>query len=297
VRFLNKPEYLLRPHQVLARIRFAFSRPEEVVDVRLPWGLVIGVRPDEEIGRAVCTYGLYDLVTSETIVRLLDPGETALDIGANLGYMTGLMAWRSGPRGRVHSFEPCSQVLGDLCANTKRWAGEPGLAPTEVHQLALSRSCGYADLHIPASFGNNQGTASLEAVPSDGPAVRVEQIETARLDEVLGEEVEVGLAKIDVEGHELAVLEGAAGLLANHRIRDIVFEEHGQYPTPVQRLLQSCGYTLYRLSRNFLRPLLLPPGESMSWDQHPIGVLPNFLATLNPARAQLRFSAARWRTL
>jgi FkbM family methyltransferase len=197
----------------------------------------------------------------------------------------------------VHCFEPCSQVFRELSANIGRWTEDPRLAPIQAHQVALSRTSGNADLHLPASFGANRGTASLEAVPSDGPSICVERTEVARLDEILGMPENVGIAKIDVEGHELAVLEGATALLASRRIRDIVFEEHGHYPTPVQSLLQSCGYTVYRLSRSFSRPLLLPASDTQRWDEHPIGVLPNFLATLEPKRAQLRFSPTGWRAL
>jgi len=297
MRFLNKPEYLLRPGQIVSRMLLAGRPKAEYADIRLPWNLVMRVRPSDAIGLSICTYGLYDLVTSESILRLLDPGETAVDIGANVGYITGLMAWRAGNAGRVICFEPCPTVFGELVRNLNRWEADARLARITANELALSRISGETDLHIPVSFDDNRGTASLETHPSNGASATTTRVRVARLDEALGAESEIGVLKIDVEGHELGVLEGAGSLLTRRRVRDIIFEEHGDYLTPAQDLLLSHGYTLYRLSRTFFRPTLNPADDSRPADQHPVGVLANFLATLNPARAQSRFSSAGWKVL
>jgi FkbM family methyltransferase len=204
------------------------------------------------------------------------------------------MACRSGPEGQVISFEPCPFVYDELDANVARWKTDVGLAPIHARQLAISRVNGEADLQIPSDFDKNHGMASLESNPSSASTARVR---VERLDEILGPDLHVGVMKIDVEGHELGVLEGAASLLANRQIRDIIFEEHGTYPTPAQKLLQSEGYRLYRLSRTLLRPLLNPCDDSRDSDQHPVGVLANFLATIDDERAQSRFSARGWKAL
>ena len=61
-----------------------------------------------------------DLAVSEALWRLLDPGALALDVGANIGFMTNLMAWRSGPCGRVLAFEPHPEVFRSLAENVER---------------------------------------------------------------------------------------------------------------------------------------------------------------------------------
>jgi FkbM family methyltransferase len=297
MRFLNKPEYLLRPQQVLSRIHFAFRSEDKPLSIELPWGVPIRVQPDDVIGRSICTYGVYDLVTTESIFRLLDAGETAVDIGANIGYMTGVMARRAGPQGKVICFEPCTGVFRELSANLGQWRGHRTLAPVVAQQIALSRAEGDADLHIPTSFEHNHGIASLEVVLHNGPAQNIERVRVARLDQILEPDLVVGVMKIDVEGHEFGVLEGAQSLLAEHRIRDIIFEEHGTYPTPVHRLLESYGYTLRRLSRRFSKPLLLPSNDPRRWNEYPVGVLSNYLATLDHERAEARFSKSGWRAL
>lgn len=298
MRFLNKPEYLFRPKQVISRLRFAWeNNKDQFLSVQLPWRLSIRVQPSDTIGRSICTYGVYDLVTTESIARLLDAAETGVDIGANIGYMSGVMAWCAGPRGTVHCFEPCMEVFRDLASNLGQWSNNRRLAPIIARQIALSRVEGDADLHIPMSFELNHGIASLEEIPYKGSAQTVERVKTARLDQVLEPDVEVGVMKIDVEGHEFGVLQGTQRLLASRRIRDIIFEEHGSYPTQAQLFLESHGYTLFRLSRSFSRPLLLPGSDPRGWDQHPVGVLSNYLATLDPDRARSRFTKPGWQVL
>ena len=69
------------------------------------------MNPKETIGRAILRLGVYDLCVSESICRLLDPGESAIDVGANLGYMTSLMAAKAGKCGSVESFEPHPDLM------------------------------------------------------------------------------------------------------------------------------------------------------------------------------------------
>src|SRR5262249_53237691 len=160
--------------------------------VRLPGGLRIRVRPNEEIGRSLCTYGLYDLVTTEALVRLLEPGELALDIGANIGYMTGIMAARLGSRGRVISFEPSRRLFQELSLNVREWSTMAQLAPIEAHQLAISSRSGNAVLYLPEAFSRNSGLATLEA-RQDRDCV-AENVQTIDLDGFMGPEPRVGLA-------------------------------------------------------------------------------------------------------
>ena len=74
---LNKPEYLFRPQQLLRRL-LALRTPGlgRERTFPLPWGLPLTVDSQDTIGRAVWHLGLYDLLVSETLWRLISPGET-----------------------------------------------------------------------------------------------------------------------------------------------------------------------------------------------------------------------------
>src|SRR5262245_30401299 len=118
VRSFAKPEYLLRPSQLWRRLQWHFAPANETyISVRLPWGAQIRVRPTDVIGSAIAKLGLFDLLVSESLFRLCDVGELALDIGANIGQMTSLMAVKVGPSGTVLAFEPHFEIFSELAFN------------------------------------------------------------------------------------------------------------------------------------------------------------------------------------
>ena len=225
------------------------------------------------------------------VARLLDPGEWAVDAGAHVGYMTSLMAVVVRPGGRVIAFEPHPTVFAMLSRNVARWTTE--VASIDVREEALSDRNGYARLSIPPEFPTNMGTASLQTMPESNHAGVVGQVQTVRLDDVL-EDHRLGLLKVDVEGHEAKVLAGAERALDEHRVRDIVFEELTQLPTPVTELLGEKGYTLFAPVQR-LRGVDLAdpeqPGVLPSWEA------PTYLATLEPERARMRMTPRGWTVL
>src|SRR5262245_13000344 len=131
----RRPEFFFRPSQAFLRLRRAFGGPPPAqAQVRLPWGETIEVQTGETIGGAIWHYGIFDLVVTESIWRLLDPGETALDIGANIGQMTSLMRLRAGSQGKVIAFEPHPQLFAELKTFVERSARQPAAAHAELHQ-------------------------------------------------------------------------------------------------------------------------------------------------------------------
>lgn len=131
--------------------------------------------------------------------RLIPKDSVTVDVGANCGLYTRELAHCSR---QVHAFEPARQM-----ANLLRRTVAPNV---EVHQIALSDREGTATLSVPLDHGQAvHSLASLEQRAETGPRT-AEQVRTARLDSVVREPVT--FVKIDVEGHELRVLEGASGL-------------------------------------------------------------------------------------
>ncbi len=279
-----KPEFLLRPRNLLRRLRYRNTAglPERM-EVQV-LGRPFALNPNEVIGRHILHYGLFDLLVSETLWRLTDPGETALDVGANIGFMTRILAERVSSTGRVHAFEPHPEIFAELCANT----AQPQVTQ---HHVAASESAGTALLHLPAFFTGNRGIGSMEQ-PAD--STQSIEIVTLTLDELLADAGPIGMMKIDVEGHELKVLMGASELLRAGRIRDIVFEEHDTVGSPLFVFLADHGYSVFRLYKGFRGPRLLGMDRKVQesgWES------PSFLATLEPVRATQRLSARGWSSL
>src|SRR5579863_10360378 len=115
---LQRPEYIFRPSQIVRRLRWGFrAASERYSTVRLPWGLPIRVERTETLGESIGRLGVYQLPVCESILRLVDPDEAAIDAGANIGLMTSIIAVAVGPNGRVISFEPHPQIFGELSLN------------------------------------------------------------------------------------------------------------------------------------------------------------------------------------
>jgi FkbM family methyltransferase len=290
---LMKPEYLMNPRQLVVRLaREVFPpRPGRLV-TRTPWGWPIEVSTGDVMGKMVIDLGLCDLAVSEVLWRLAEPGESALDVGANFGFMTALLARRVGPRGRVLSFEAHPEIVEELRANVARWKGLSGDGVIRVHGVALSDHDGTAVLEMPDGFDHNRGLSRVrpgEGAPaSDGAAL---SIACATLDSFLAELGHVGVAKMDVEGHEESVLRGARAALNSRSVRDWAFEHHPSYPSPVTDLFEAAGYTLFQIDKKFFGVNLVPvstPLPPPAWEAR------SYLATLEPDRARNRMKAGGW---
>jgi FkbM family methyltransferase len=297
-RFLNRPYYWFRPQQLLTRLR----APEPPSDgtpglVHTAWGSQLYCWADS-LGLAVARNGVYDLVVAETLARLADPGETAVDAGANVGLMSNLLAHAVGERGRVISFEAHPLIQQTLARNVALWAEDGGLAPVDLRRVAVSSARGALPLGFdPETFAYNKGTATLQASASASTSavgatsigMSTVEVQTVRLDEAL--QGPIGVLKLDVEMHEREALEGAASLLSERQIRDVVFEEHEPPPTEVTRLLSSRGFTILGVRQGLAGPVLSEPAEAYRrqlWDP------PALLATLDPERASHRLRRRGW---
>ncbi len=158
-----RPEYLFRPSQIWQRVQQKLHPQVGDFDqVTLPWGLPLRVRSFDFIGLHIRWFGVFDLCVSEVIWRLLDPGDTAIDVGANLGYITSLMAARTGKTGNVLAIEPHPELYQELLTNLHDWQqmgctnGERG-SYRHCHPENSSRSSLPAGLSIPrAEFGNTK---------------------------------------------------------------------------------------------------------------------------------------------
>jgi len=283
--YLNKPEYAYRPGQMARRLRRAWFPGGSRAVVGLPWRLELRVRPDDDIGRAIWTTGIYDLAVSEVLWRLIEPGEAVVDGGANIGHMTSLMAFRAGARGAVRAFEPHHGVFEELEANVRGWAGTPSLARIELHEEALSDQAGTGRLVEGPAFARNRGTAHLAA--DGGAPVRLTTLDAQF------PATDIGVIKLDLEGHEAAALRGAGRMLASARVRDIVYEAANPASDEVARLLAARGYTVLGIGKAFRGPLLSPQAG------HPSGrwMPPSLLATRDPGRAVARLRPRGWRCL
>ncbi|MCB9079357.1 MAG: FkbM family methyltransferase [Anaerolineaceae bacterium] len=292
IEYLNRPEYFFQPAQILHRILKSRTKStNELEKVNLPWGVEIEIRPQEVIGHSLWKMGIYDLSMTEVLWRLTNPGEMAVDVGANIGYTTSILAKQVGQNGSVVSFEPHPFIYQELNNNVNNWRHDLGWRYIVTHSLALSSQSGNCDLAIPQDFHVNRGTAYVANSGHQPDTVTV-KAQRSTLDSMI--QARIDILKIDVEGHEFEVLKGARHLLKFHQIRDIVFEEQHDYPSEVTQLLEAYGYIIYRIRKGFWKPILEHPSKTKinhSWEPT------NYLATTQPVRALDRFKKKGWHSL
>jgi FkbM family methyltransferase len=188
-----------------------------LVEVRLPGDTLppVFMRNDGEDRIASMLYwrGLegWEPATIRTFLRLISPGSTVIDVGANSG-LFALLAARLHPTVRVHAVEPVRRVFSRLEANVAL----NGLGNVTCHRLACSDGCGPATLHVPTGEPVPV-MASLVPGWCDGGSTE-EAVECVTVDDLVASS-DVGrcdVVKIDAEGSEDAVLRGAGRTLDEH---------------------------------------------------------------------------------
>jgi len=200
LRVLNKPEYFFNPSQLLKRARLIIQRPPPgPMKFRLPWGATIEASVGETIGDSLLVLGVYDLVVSETLQRLIRNTDVVCDVGANVGVMTTLMASRLGATGKLHAFEAHPEIFRRLQSNL-----EPAKQNIVLINQAVSQNSGTVSLHIPEGFEDNQGLAFVSSQPIQKG--RNINIPSTSLDDYFTGKTPPRVMKLDVENHELEVL-------------------------------------------------------------------------------------------
>lgn len=162
----------------------------------------------------------------DVLTRALDvlmPGDTVLDIGANIGFFSFLAGARVGPRGRVFAFEPSlreyKRLLDGILVNRLE-----NVVPVN---LALSDAFGDAAFSVAQVHTGINRIAPAENAPlPDGTQPsHVGHVAMATVDSLFsGLSSEVRLVKIDVEGAEMRVLRGMTKLLQDHRPAVVLVE-------------------------------------------------------------------------
>ncbi len=154
-------------------------------------------------------FGCYEEHFVELFRCLVSPGDRCVDVGANVGVHTVRLAKLVGARGEVIALEPDEEVA----RRTHRNIMLNGLSNARVITAAASdKGGGEVCLYRPHAQDTNRGRASLmqhsylTGVVATVPAVTIDEICSGP----------VTLIKIDVEGHEAAVVRGAAAKIARY---------------------------------------------------------------------------------
>jgi len=176
------------------------------------------VDPDDlGVTPRLCLDGFWESWVTAAIARALRPGAFCVDVGANHGYYTLLMADAAGPHGRVLALEP-NPTLAGLLALTLEVNGFERRALI-AQQAATDGAMPTARLVIPSRRG---ACASICRAPAAADTVL--EVEAASLDDLTAAWPRVDLVKIDAEGAEPAIWRGMRRTIACHPDLIVVLE-------------------------------------------------------------------------
>jgi FkbM family methyltransferase len=201
---------------------------------------------------------------TQCVLSATNSSTVFVDIGANFGYFTCLAANKIGSHGtgRVISFEPNPSNVDLLRKNMIiNWS----MCPIEIHDCALGERTKTMELFIPV---NKSANASFHYnMQEQRESGRYVGVNVRRLDDVLPVATRVDLMKIDVEGYEHAVLDGARRVISESNTITIVMEwsevqmaEAGFNCEQMFGLFVELKLTAHRLPEDLvLRTLRSPP--------------------------------------
>lgn len=214
--------------------------------------------------RILCT-GHFEPWITDIITRSLKPGNVAIDVGANSGCHTLMMANAVGMSGKVLAFEPNPRMFSRLKANLRLNRFDH----VEAFPVALSREQGRLNLFIPAEADFNQGRGSIHRDNLDAGCEEV-SVDVKTLDSMVEEQKlqRIDLIKVDVEGHELPVFLGARQALKKFK-PILIFEfiekqwrSGGFAPADMEGLLVELGYELYVMRKEMTMSIKYGAGDT-----------------------------------
>lgn len=225
-------------------------------------GYGAGLRFDARGGFAGYLLGTSDPEEQEALSKLLKPGQTAYDVGANVGFFAVMAAKFVGPEGKVYAFEPVPSCVEKI----KKNAALNGFTQIETIEAGVSSVPGSAQLYVTGVSAHS----SLIDAPNRRDSDTIE-IELTTIDEFLrqGDRRPPNFVMIDVEGAEIHALRGMHETLERH-LPTLLVEVHfigDEFLAYCREHLAPLGYRVEMLgggdfpaSETHYHAILLPPG-------------------------------------
>lgn len=212
---------------------------------RYPANLINGDKIILDLSQSMCHpyfyYGglQHESFTDELFKVYLRPGDVILDIGANVGYYTRLVSKLVGNTGKVYAFEPMPAAIRILKMNIE------DLDNVILHEVAVSNKKGFDKFTVRVK-------GATSSLGDDKNSAEVITVSTNTIDNMLSGINKIDMIKIDVEGYEYEVLEGAIETI--RETKPLIYFEY------IDNYVAERGVTLEKF-----KSLLQPLGYSFSW--------------------------------
>lgn len=211
--------------------------------------MLIDPSHDSGVENSLYYFGTYEKGTLDFIQKNLQPGDVFLDIGGNIGLMSIYAAKCVGEKGKVYAFEANPETATLLEQNLQL----NNLKNVEIVIKAVGSTKGKAKIYNNAA--HNRGAASLIKPGIDTGSFDVDVIKLD--DESPFNNLEIKMAKIDVEGFEMDVLKGMQGILQKPKAPILIVEcsadRENNYDSvhEIFNFLKTVnGYKIFKLSKS-----------------------------------------------
>jgi FkbM family methyltransferase len=205
--------------------------------------------------------GKYEIAVQRAMKKLLKPGDSFIDVGANIGYLSAIGAGLVGKTGQVHSFEPVPEYFQRL----NRMANLNPDYRIVANQSAIGDAEGMAGIDVVNTHRwHNIGAHSMVPgiILKENLAKRI-QVPVCRLDDYIAKHNlrNIPLIKIDVEGFELPVLKSLGNFFRSApqlpqilcEITPWAYPKLGLKVMDLLDYMVSAGYLPYTLSTPHLK--------------------------------------------
>ena len=182
------------------------------VVVETNFGFKINLDPvfDKNIENVIYERGVYELGTVTVLQDFLKQGDTFVDVGANIGWLSLVGAKKVGDKGKVLAFEPVPSTFKILNSNKDI----NHFNQIKLHQFALGNN--EQEVTIYPETENRGGASILNHQSDKGIEIEVKRLDDLQL------KSKVNVIKIDVEGFELDVLKGASDTIIKDKPKLII---------------------------------------------------------------------------
>ena len=208
--------------------------------------------PTSESSRTLWIEPNYQIDTEDFVYDYLQNGDTFVDVGANIGIITLTAAVKVGSAGKVYSIEPHPTIFLNLNGNIEL----NNLNNIHTFSTALGNKKGEVN------FTNNRSD-SLNSVLENSGGITVP---ICKLDDLPINESSIELMKIDVEGYEKAVLEGARETIIRDRPSLLIEMEEAHTKQPIEEAIAAVEALDYR--GLFLKHGVLLPIDAFDGNRH-----------------------------
>lgn len=216
------------------------TRKEQILQSTTLQGFNMSINTKEHIQRFIYFWGLWEHNELRVLRSLLRPGDTFLDLGANIGFFSLVASRIVGESGRVHAFEAIPDTLKELESNIQL----NGIKNIVVHPQAV------ADQEMRVRFARHlESRSEINSMRFEIRGENYWDVPCVRVDASVDVSQPIRLIKIDIEGAEMIALRGMEKILAQPykpiilcEVIDVILRDMNSSAEEVLMFLRAYGY-------------------------------------------------------